>query len=364
MSNLIERYNPFDPVYGDDLNHIIDILDGMRYNLVNVATGPSNARYVIDTTSIRAYDNSSTNYGAPSGAGVTFEVTPAGQVFIGGGNLTIQSAASGPYVLINSSKLVVNDGTRDRWSAGNLLSYTDPKGAVSPAGYNMRLVDASGNLLSDATQTMIYFPVYTGYTPVDGSSPATARFEITSDVVKILKITVSFYCDTFKVGQQTTAAANTSGGGAHSHGLSSNPGTLNQTAGFDVSGNLVNTGAAPNTVSVGGEYTVGSMTSGSPPGPIVVTAHTHAIPSLSINNPNSLFNSGGASGVHVKLYNQAGTLLADHGPYAGGAGVFTTDIDITADTAWAAGWYQIQFTSAGIGGIEGQINIKATVQAG
>lgn len=47
-------------------------------------------------------------------------------------------------------RLVVNDGTRNRVQAGNLLPYTDPSGYTSPGGYDIQVVDKSGNLVFDS----------------------------------------------------------------------------------------------------------------------------------------------------------------------------------------------------------------------
>jgi len=65
---------------------------------------------------------------------------------------------SGPFAKLDltgntpgsSPLLDINDGTRDRVQIGNLASYTDPSGIVSPAGYGGRVIDTVGNLLWDA----------------------------------------------------------------------------------------------------------------------------------------------------------------------------------------------------------------------
>lgn len=183
MSNLIERYNPFDPVYGDDLNHIIDIIDGMRYNLVNVATGPSNARYVIDTTSIRAYDNTVTNYGAPSGAGVTFEVSPSGQVFIGGGSLTLQNSSSGSRWIIDPTSIRGYDGTANNYGApsgaGVIFEAGNATGKLFVGGsFTIQSANSGARLVEDATSFRLYDGTVTNYGAPSG---AGVTFEAKND---------------------------------------------------------------------------------------------------------------------------------------------------------------------------------------
>jgi hypothetical protein len=50
----------------------------------SLQTAASGARWVVDSTSIRAYDSSNTDYGAPSGVGVTFEIQRTGSAFFQG----------------------------------------------------------------------------------------------------------------------------------------------------------------------------------------------------------------------------------------------------------------------------------------
>lgn len=45
---------------------------------------------------------------------------------------------------------ILNDGTRARVQVGNLAAYTDPTGVASPAGYGVRVLDASGNIIFDS----------------------------------------------------------------------------------------------------------------------------------------------------------------------------------------------------------------------
>jgi hypothetical protein len=64
---------------------------------------------------------------------------------------------SGPFASLDltgstpgqSPLLRISDGTRDRIQIGNLASYTDPAGVVSPAMYGGRAVDATGLLVWD-----------------------------------------------------------------------------------------------------------------------------------------------------------------------------------------------------------------------
>lgn len=105
----------------------------------------SPSRWVLDQTSLRVYDGTLNNYGAPSGVGVIAEFGANGQTFLGAG-LTLQSALSGPLLqLVAATPLLrVSDGSVDRFLAGNMSVN-----GVSPAGYGFRVNDSGGNPLLD-----------------------------------------------------------------------------------------------------------------------------------------------------------------------------------------------------------------------
>lgn len=70
----------------------------------------------------------------------------------GGMGGAIATAASGKARwFANATSFGVNDGTRNRIEIGNLGTYTDPNGVTSPAGYHVRVLDASGNLVNDGS---------------------------------------------------------------------------------------------------------------------------------------------------------------------------------------------------------------------
>jgi hypothetical protein len=81
-----------------------------------------------------------------------------------------------------------------------------------------------------------------------------------------------------------------------------------------------------------------------------------------LNAPTGLYLTGGASGVHILIYNASNTLVANLGPYTGGFGAYISDVDVTQYIT-TTGLWQVIFTSASLGGIEGQVNIKAIVQS-
>jgi len=61
-------------------------------------------------------------------------------------------AAGGATIVgqnIQGSQFITSDGVRNRVEIGNLPTYTDPSGVVSPADYNMRLLDSTGKLIFD-----------------------------------------------------------------------------------------------------------------------------------------------------------------------------------------------------------------------
>src|SRR5262249_6984986 len=64
--------------------------------------GLANARWVLDQTSLRVYDGTSNNYGAPSGPGVIAEFRADGRAFLGAG-LTLQTAVLGPFMQLIAS---------------------------------------------------------------------------------------------------------------------------------------------------------------------------------------------------------------------------------------------------------------------
>lgn len=103
---------------------------------------------------------------------------------------------------------------------------------------------------------------------VDATHPANFDYVIPRNFQRLVSAKLSFRIRAYRNYATTTNAT------IHSHALSSGTGAIAQTAGFDAGGKLTSP-AVPNVVSVGGEYTVGAMTSGSPPGPIITAGHTH-----------------------------------------------------------------------------------------
>lgn len=108
----------------------------------------SPARYVLDNMGLRLYDGSSTDYGAPSGVGVTMELRNDGTMFLGKG-LTIQSAILGAFLKIDfttaNPMIRISDGSSDRVQIGNLIAN-----GISPAQWGMRVNDAVGSPIFDS----------------------------------------------------------------------------------------------------------------------------------------------------------------------------------------------------------------------
>lgn len=96
----------------------------------NPALGqPSPQRWALDRASFRAYDGTSNNYGAPSGAGVSVEITADGRLFLGGqaANLVIDDANGVPRVELGPM----------------------PARGVSPAQTGLRVNDGNANPIFD-----------------------------------------------------------------------------------------------------------------------------------------------------------------------------------------------------------------------
>jgi hypothetical protein len=57
--------------------------------------------------------------------------------------------------LVTNDLITINDAVRNRVQLGNLASYTDPFGIVSPAGYGGRVLDSAGGIAWDSSGTYI-----------------------------------------------------------------------------------------------------------------------------------------------------------------------------------------------------------------
>lgn len=126
-----------------DLDRRIKLLENPKLQLGSALSG---ARWQGDDTGIRAYDGTATNYGAPSGAGVTTEITAAGLLFAA--KLLLQTAGSGARIVLDSSvpivKLIDPNGVT-RVEYGSLSSN-----GVSAGGWKIRVNDAAGNPIFDS----------------------------------------------------------------------------------------------------------------------------------------------------------------------------------------------------------------------
>lgn len=228
--------------------------------------------------------------------------------------------------------------------------------------------------------TAQFFPVYGGYQQVDGTYRAKVRFFIPAAVSKYVKTLLSFTLQPFHVGNQTTAAANTSASGsAHSHTVT---GATSNSNGTDhIHSILVSGGSAANTI------TASSTTLFGTPGGATLTStlesvththavsgqtanneatHTHSIPSLSLNAPSAIYEAGMAQGVHVFIDNGSG--LVDQttplgGPWGGGSALDVSSLDITSYFTTFGAWKEVQLSSTTIGGITPQIIFQWIGQA-
>jgi hypothetical protein len=244
--------------------------------------------------------------------------------------------------------------------------------------------------------TAQFFPVYGGYQQVDGTYRARIRFFIPATVTKFVKSMLSFTLQPFHVGNQTTAAANTSAGGsAHSHTVTignhthttpahkhelfdtvstgnAMPATYELFTANNSSGSLINVGMvgdSPGGVNVWTPNSTGSGTSANggatTPTSSNESTHTHVIPSLSLNAPSAIYEAGMAQGVHVFVDNGSGlvdqtTPLA--GPWGAGVALDVSNLDITSYIT-TSGWKEIQLSSTAIGGITAQVIFQWIGQA-
>lgn len=249
--------------------------------------------------------------------------------------------------------------------AGPYLERLLPYDLVYGYQYN-RIVDAlTNNRTINSVAMLDAYDVCFGYQPVDATFKARCRFHVHTNIDTIIQVALHFTLQPFHVGNQTTsqtttAAANTSGGTSHSHVLEAGIGTVAANAGFDVSGNFI-TATTPEGVSVGIEYIGGLTTSGQPPGPHSLGAHTHTIPSLTVNSanlnpPTAIYEAGMAQGVHVFIDGTDRT-VALGGPWGVGVALDVTDLNLLPYIT-STGWHEIQLSSTNIGGITTQVQFS------
>jgi hypothetical protein len=82
---------------------------------------------------------------APGGSEIVSQTIRAGKILGPGSPMT--STVSDDFQ--NLIRVVYDSNGIQRVQEGNLAAYTDPSGVVSAAGFNLRLLDAQGNILLD-----------------------------------------------------------------------------------------------------------------------------------------------------------------------------------------------------------------------
>lgn len=142
---------PSDGVFFDELQVGNLIATGTVTSGSLQAGTPGGAQWLIDSDSIRANDGTVTDYGR--GEGVTVRIGSEGNAFFSGtiSASIIESAnvsAGNPYLkidLASAHTLVVNDGTRNRFIAGDLSEL----GGVYSGTFGTATIDELGNIIAD-----------------------------------------------------------------------------------------------------------------------------------------------------------------------------------------------------------------------
>jgi len=230
----------------------------------------------------------------------------------------------------------------DAFSSGiSNVSQTSPSGTV----YDSR--SGSPSVIKDSA----------GYQGVDSTHNLRLRFEIPQNVQMIQRVLLAFSLQAWRASQQSTAASNTSGSGGSQTPTSSGVSNLHShgIAFADlVRGVSVSVDSAGLYASGSGGVTVGTNTDGPHTHTVSIAAHTHSIPSLSLNAPSGLVDQAMAQGCHVYITPPGGAqsdiTTALGGPWGSGSALDVSDLDISAYVT-SGGWWEIQISSTTLGGI-------------
>lgn len=98
----------------------------------------------------------------------------------GVGGMLTSGPAGQPRWFQNATEFGVSDGTRNRIEIGNLGAYTDPSGVTSPAGWQIRSVDANGYLIFDSLGLAGTLTPYSANLGASGSTSSTSGVSIIS----------------------------------------------------------------------------------------------------------------------------------------------------------------------------------------
>jgi len=237
----------------------------------------------------------------------------------------------------------------------------------------------------------ILFDAYGGYQLVDSANPYRLRFAIPPQVTVIRKVRVSFSLTSGVYVSQggTIAGSNTSTDSVnHSHGVpglgtpnhqhpwATTPGTATAAGGatgpvFSASDGVGVLGVIPGGPLVAQTLktdTSGAGTTGAGTSSGFSVAHVHAFAggTVAFGAPTALGAAGGASAAHIMLVG-TGEMFplppSQQPPYGGGGAADFGPFDLTKYFAATGITYEIQFTTATIGGIIAQVQMVAQLTA-
>ena len=230
-------------------------------------------------------------------------------------------------------------------------------------GYHLnRIVDALTNTRpSDTVNLIESYAICFGYQPVDSVFKARCRFWVTPNVASVIKVYLSFTLQPFHVGNQTTAAAVTSGpNGDHQHLMLQDTGTIDHST---ILGQAVYNAknasgfTVPTEIPIVGVHAVTDLWTFGTSGP-----HTHSIPSVALNPPTAIYEAGMAQGVHVFI-NGTDQTVALGGPWGTGTALDISALDITSFIQAVGTWHEIQLSSTSLGGLTVQIQYQSVLNS-
>ncbi|MHB8611192.1 MAG: hypothetical protein ACYDAL_02025 [Candidatus Dormibacteraceae bacterium] len=232
---------------------------------------------------------------------------------------------------------------------------------------------ATGTVFDSRSGSPTIIKDSSGYQGVDASHNLRLRFEIPQNVQMIQRVLLAFSLQAWRASQQSTSA----GGSAHSHSIPSESvngatstsigtsfsllnETINNPVQWDgIANSLAVTGGGSQFLpahshSVSGQSTSGTTSSSD-------STHTH-----NLNAPTGLIDQAMAQGVHV-LIAAAGAGFTDitaalGGPWGVGSALDVSDLDISSYVT-SGGWWEVQLSSATLGGIMATVAVLGIVGA-